>query len=356
MAEDKESIKDELIRASQAAQQGPEVSAVERLIEEAAASRDVRVVGVERADMGTSAGSWSLRVQYGDGAKPVVRDLFLRFEPVGEKAFRDSDFAAQFRVLKCLEETEVPVPRPLYLDADGSVLGTPGYIMEKLEGSVPADFYQTGLIGEASPERRTEMVLDVARTLARLHSVDWRDLDISIILPDAGRSCIESEITRCWDNIAWTAPHMVGDAEAAYDWLIANEPSDPELALCHGDANLTNYMFREGRVVGVLDWEFAFVGPGEFDLAYLMAATETLTIGQEAPVGFPSPKQIKAEYEASTQVSIRDWEYACKRAYFTIASNLWVGLRFIPPEAHERHKVLTDHCLDRIYEKQPLEI
>jgi aminoglycoside phosphotransferase (APT) family kinase protein len=40
----------------------------------------------------------------------------------------------EYRVLKALEATRVPVPRPLLLCQDSSVLGTPFYVMEFAAG------------------------------------------------------------------------------------------------------------------------------------------------------------------------------------------------------------------------------
>jgi len=72
----------------------------------------------------------------------------------------------EFRVMRALEKTDVPVPRVLWLEEDESVLGTPFYLMERLEGRVFADCSLPGL----TVDHRREMYLDMARTLARLHA------------------------------------------------------------------------------------------------------------------------------------------------------------------------------------------
>ena len=45
-----------------------------------------------------------------------------------------SDLAAEFKVIAALEGTSVPAPRALWLDADGSGLGAPTVIMERVAG------------------------------------------------------------------------------------------------------------------------------------------------------------------------------------------------------------------------------
>jgi len=42
-------------------------------------------------------------------------------------------------------------------------------------------------------------------------------------------------------------------------WLIRNEPTDLATVICHGDANLGNYLFDDEQVSAVVDWEMAFL-------------------------------------------------------------------------------------------------
>ena len=354
----KTSIKDELIKSTRAAlAEGPTDEQILALIKlDSTINGDAAIVDIKRPEMGTSAGSWEVVAEYDNGSGRRPHELFLRYETLGETIFKYTSITHQFHIMKALGDTYVPVPEMLSLDADGSALGTPGFIMGRLEGKVPSDFYEKGLMGKVSAESRREMVLNVARVQAQLHSQNWQALGVDFLKPSDNKSPVEAEITRVWNEISWAAPEILEDAEPAYHWLIDNLPGEIETVLCHGDANLTNYMFKDNQVVGVLDWEFAFLGPREFDLAYFMAVTDTLTIGQTAPDGYPRPDEFKAEYERASGVQLRNWEYACKRAYFTVACNLWMGLRFIPQEGRAQHRVLTDHCLDRVFGKAPIEI
>ncbi len=57
----------------------------------------------------------------------------------------------EFRVLDALAPTSVPVPRPILLHEDDQPLGTPFYLMERLEGRV---FHDCSLPGLSREERR----------------------------------------------------------------------------------------------------------------------------------------------------------------------------------------------------------
>jgi aminoglycoside phosphotransferase (APT) family kinase protein len=48
-------------------------------------------------------------------------------------------------------------------------------------------------------------------------------------------------------------------------------PSEGRLSLCQGDPNPFNYLFRDGRVVAVVDWEQARVSDPRSDIAQLIA-------------------------------------------------------------------------------------
>src|SRR5690554_5988184 len=93
--------------------------------------------------------------------------LVLRKKPSGPILKGAHAIEREFRVMRALAGSGVPVPRVLYLEQDASILGTPFYVMERLEGRVFSDCSLPGM----TPEDRREIYLDMARVLARLHAV-----------------------------------------------------------------------------------------------------------------------------------------------------------------------------------------
>lgn len=59
----------------------------------------------------------------------------------------------EYRILHALENTDVAVPKTYCLCEDESVVGTPFYIMEFLDGRI----FEDPSIPEVTPEERTEM-------------------------------------------------------------------------------------------------------------------------------------------------------------------------------------------------------
>ena len=67
----------------------------------------------------------------------------------------------EYKVLHALEKTDVPVPKTYCLCEDDSVIGTPFYIMEFLDGRIIEDAALPGV----SPTERTEMSVAIMKQL-----------------------------------------------------------------------------------------------------------------------------------------------------------------------------------------------
>jgi len=249
---------------------------------------------LERVGGGQSNPTWFL--DWGD------RRLVLRKKPSGPILPGAHAVEREFRVLRALAATDVPVPRALWLEQDARVLGTPFYVMERLEGRVFADATLPGL----SPPERRDVYLDMARTLARLHRVRPGEVGLA----DFGRpgSYFERQIAR-WGRQYRDSP---GGPIPALDrlalWLEANLPADDgAVAIAHGDFRLGNLMIHptEPRIVGVLDWELATLGHPLADLGFCVIPWHSsaeeygglIGTGWEGS-GIPSREEFLAEYHA----------------------------------------------------------
>ncbi len=96
------------------------------------------------------------------------RRMVLRKKPAGPILRGAHAIDREYRVLAALAPTGVPVPRPVLYHADEAVLGTPFYLMEKVEGRVFRDCALPCL----PPEERRANLSGHAEALAKLHAVD----------------------------------------------------------------------------------------------------------------------------------------------------------------------------------------
>ncbi|MEL6374808.1 MAG: phosphotransferase [Pseudomonadota bacterium] len=188
----------------------------------------------------------------------------LRKQPPGDLLPSAHAVDREHTVLKALATTDVPVPRPVLFCADRDVIGTPFYLMERLQGRV---FWHPTLPSLDREERRA-IFMAMNETLARLHRVDWRAVGLESYGKPGdyfGRQI--RRWSRQWDA-SRTRENAALDHLAA--WLPAHIPEGDETCVCHGDYRLDNLMFHasEPRVIGILDWELSTLGHPLADLAY----------------------------------------------------------------------------------------
>jgi aminoglycoside phosphotransferase (APT) family kinase protein len=166
----------------------------------------------------------------------------------GEKARRE------FKTLELLHGNDVFVPRPLYLDEEGSLLGCPGIVTDHVPGEMLT-----------SPADPLNCARALATTLTKIHSVPC-DAEVRGFLLDAN-----SEAT--WFLRSGAVPdymdaHPDGAAvwQMMHDLLPMMQPVPP--ALVHIDYWLGNVLWDQGRITAVVDWEEAAYGDPGIDVAY----------------------------------------------------------------------------------------
>lgn len=171
----------------------------------------------------------------------------------------------EFRVITALHAVGFPVARPLLLCEDPSVIGTPFYLMEFVEGRVLWD----QALPDMSRTERFEIWDELNGVIARLHGLDYEALGLA----DFGKAgnYLERQIAR------WTRQYRAPDGlrieamERLIEWLPQNIPHGDETTVVHGDFRLDNVIFHptEPRVLAVLDWELSTLGDPMVDFAYL---------------------------------------------------------------------------------------
>lgn len=237
-----------------------------------------RVDAFLRSSLDGLSGSMQIERVPGGQSNPTFfvtysnRRLVLRKQPVGEILASAHAVDREYRVLRALEETDIPVPRALLFHPDRDLVGTPFYIMERVEGRV---FHEGSLPGVTASERRS-MYFSAAETLGRLHRVDWK----TIGLADYGKpgGYFDRQIKRWTRQWELSKTREIDEIEVLAHWLRANVPASDQTAICHGDFRIGNLIFhpQEPRVVAILDWELSTLGHPLADAAYSCLPWHTL--------------------------------------------------------------------------------
>ena len=192
------------------------------------------------------------------------RDLVLRKKPAGDILPSAHAVDREYRVMDALSGSDVPVPELVLFEEDEAVVGTPFYLMERLDGRVFPDYALPGL----APAERRAMYFSMAETLAALHRVDWRAAGLegfgkpgNYFTRQIGRWSKQWEKSKTREN-PWI--------DQLIPWLPEHIPDDEESTICHGDYRMGNLMFHptEPRVIAVLDWELSTIGHPLADVAY----------------------------------------------------------------------------------------
>ena len=262
------------------------------------------------AAIGYSAETTVLRAAYDSAKGPVERRLVLRTEVPGPAIYPaqapgiDVDIDIQRRIMESVARAStVPVAPILGYEPDASVIGTPFFVMEFVEGEVPAvdpPYTARGFFADAQPAQRKRMIAAGLKVLADVHRIDWRSAGLGWLLPSGEQPTMARQL-RLWEHCARTAlrDRRHDAMDKAAEILHRQLPEGSKPGLCWGDARPGNIIWRDWRCVSVTDWEAASIAPPESDVGWWLMFDRTMHEGAgiERLPGDPSRDEQLAIYE-----------------------------------------------------------
>jgi len=240
----------------------------------------------------------------------------------------------EFRVMKGLAGTDVPVPHMYALCEDESIIGRAFYIMECMEGRVLWDQSLPGM----EPAQRAAIYDEMNRVISALHTVDFAAQGLA----DYGKSgnYFERQIGRWSKQYVASVTQPIPEMDQLMQWLPAHMPASAldasRVSIVHGDFRLDNLMFHptEPRVIAVLDWELSTLGHPLADFSYhCMSWHIPATLGRGiagkdlAALGIPGEEEYIRRYCERTGLkdvdTLRaDWNFYMAYNMFRIAAIL----------------------------------
>jgi aminoglycoside phosphotransferase (APT) family kinase protein len=193
-----------------------------------------------------------------------TRKLVLRRKPPGTLLPSAHAVDREFRIMRALAATRVPVPRCLALCEDPSVIGSAFYVMEYVEGRI----FRDPALPSVSRAERGPIYAEMNRVIAELHSLDPNTLRLA----DYGRAgnYIERQVQRWTKQYRASQTEDIPAMDRLIEWLPLHIPPGDETRIVHGDFRLDNVIFdpHEPCIRAVLDWELSTLGHPLADFAY----------------------------------------------------------------------------------------
>ena len=243
----------------------------------------------------------------------------LRRKPPGKLLPKAHAVDREYKVITALYETDVPVPKTYSLCEDDSVVGTPFFLMEYVDGTI----YWDHMLPKCSPEERALIYKNKNKVIASLHSVDYKEVG----LEGYGKS--GNYVARQVNT--WTKQYLASETEnidemnKLIEWLPKNIPEDDETSVVHGDFRLDNMIYSNFDVVGVLDWELSTLGHPIADFCYHCLTWRTLPNFHDhaklKDLGIPNEMQYRDMYSEQTGKDLsQDWEFYMVYSLFKVAA------------------------------------
>ncbi|MEX3011916.1 phosphotransferase family protein [Hoeflea sp. TYP-13] len=252
----------------------------------------------------------------------------LRSKPPGKLLKSAHQVDREFRVMRALKGSGVPVPGMLYLSAEDSSIGRMFFVMEYLQGRI---FWQPDL-PECEPDERGMIYDAMNEALAALHGVDPEAVGLS----DFGKpgNYFERQLSRWTKQYRASETQTISDMDLLIPWLEEHLPLDEgQVSLVHGDYRIDNMIFApdEPKIMAVLDWELSTLGHPLADLAYqcmqwrLPHNTGFRGLGglDRKEIGLPTEEEYVAAYCRRRNIeAIEHWPFYLAFSFFRLAAIL----------------------------------
>jgi aminoglycoside phosphotransferase (APT) family kinase protein len=279
---------------------------------------------------GMSSETIMLTGRWEENGEPKEQKWVARVAPAQDDVpvFSSYRLDHQFEVMRQVGElTDVPVPNVRWMDTTGEVLGTPFFLMDRVDGQVPPDVMPDTFGGnwfaDAPIERQRELQDSTVAVLAKLHAIPDAAERFGFLseIDPPGDTPLRRHFGWLKDWYEFSVPDIGRSplVERALKWLEDNFPEDvaaSETVLTWGDSRIGNVLYDDFRPAAVLDWEMATLGPRELDVSWIIFAHMVFQelSGMAGLPGLPDvmrEEDVRATYRELTGAELSDlrWFY-----------------------------------------------
>lgn len=275
---------------------------------------EAMLVRAWKLEGGVSAQVIALEIEQAGGQ---TKKLLVRLHGEIDRAQNPQIAADEFKLLDLLHAAGLPVPAPYYLDQSCTIFPISYIVIEYIEG-------EAIFVLDAVPD----LIPQLAAQLARIHELDGSRQDF-FFLPQQARIYADKLATRpARLDDSLDEGHIRDVLEAA-----GPLPQRNKSVLLHGDFWPGNILWRDGQIVGVIDWEDARLGDPLSDLAN--SRLETLwAFGRDAMQSFTQCYLTTTGIDATL---LPYWDlYAALKPALRLAE--WAGDAAVEKRWREEHR------------------
>ena len=270
------------------------------------------------------------------------------------------DLERQVRAMRLVKAyTHVPVPAVPWFEPDPAFLGAAFFVMERIDGTTPADvppYVLDGWVLATTPEARRRMQSGVVNALAGIHDAHVPGDELAFLeFEEVGDGPLRRHVAHQRTYYEWIRGEATFDLiEATFQWLDEHWPQDEgETVISWGDSRLANVLFRDAEPVALLDWEAVALGPRELDLGWLIFFHDyfqriALKYGHDGLPDFFRRADVESAYADATGHVPRDLDwYLVYAALRQALTSIRVSLRAVHFGEREQPDDVNDLVADR---------
>ena len=219
-----------------------------------------------------------------EGGVPKSQGMVVRIKPTNSLVYCDDMFDQQYRLIQLMHANgAVRVAKPLWFEADCSILGAPFFVMEKVAGRVAVSYppySKSGWLVETAPADRRRLWESAVQQLAAIQTVPVSDAGF-LALP-GGPDGFHQEVDRWRRFMHWVDPKGERSfLKETFDRLLAMGPANRPEGIVWGDSRIGNMMIgADFEVAAVMDWEQPSLGGALHDLGWWLQCDSNQTFGQ----------------------------------------------------------------------------
>ncbi len=204
--------------------------------------------------------------------------LLLRKDPPAAVAILETSRAVEHDLIEAIRaNTTIPVSQSLGPIMDPSLFGECAMVLERAPGNgTTSDLFHDG----PDADQCDDVIRHLCEALVELHQTDISLLDPDGVLADPRGVGIDATT---WDSYMDTTFEYFINSYPDIDFdpsilvlldasltLRRTRPRPVDLCLVHGDFNPANFIYKDGKVTALIDWENSRIGDPREDLGWMM--------------------------------------------------------------------------------------